>query len=360
MQENLPYPFRKKPKNELVAQGDAFIDEKISKMIPDLYRAQPEERMSYAGKLKAVGELLPYSKVLTPDVMEFTDDTHVPVFSDAIPVHIAKAAKEHWAEYVAFLKAEKKETILFRKECLDTYANKFKNVVQPILDRIHAIPGAIAVQMGNEAKEKVSQIPGYVETGTRGHVFKIEVGGVPYIMKKFFGDPKVMPVFVESDQVLAHQRSQGIPHTQQLVGYSHDDHTLILSYMNGKEIGNYKSGELDSLPKEHVRNLIDTCMALNDRGLLVDYHYDGGNFLYDKNEGVNFIDPTLSYQGENWSTWINQVRRTLSVRSDGGPKTINNELAKQLGEEMVSILKENYPGRLKEHPQVISALERRI
>lgn len=356
-EKKIQYPSRNKTKNELVAQGDAFLDQKISKMIPDLY-LKPNERMTYVQKLKAVGELLPYSKIFTKENVGPLDETKSPVFSDAIPASIAKTAKEHWAEYVNFLREEKKETIAFRKNCLEVYENRFKEVTKPILEQINAIPGAIALEVGYEARQKVAQIPEHIATGTRGHVFKIEVEGTPYIMKKFFGDPRYLPVFVESDQVLAHQRSEGVPHVQQLVAYSHDDHTLILSFMSGKELGSFSSQELGSFPKKHLKEIVDTCISLSDRGLLVDYHYDGGNFLYDKEEGMNFIDPTLSYQGENWSKWIDNVRRALSVRFTGGEKIVDNKISSVTGKDIISILEEYYPDRLKGHPEVVRDLSK--
>lgn len=309
------------PKSEqrLQAQAEAYADRGVEEF-SNLQRS-----------------LLKYSNELA----KITDLNNLP--SD-LPAELVEIIEKNKEAYIHFLRREKREEIEFREQNIIKYNTTFKPVIHELKTKM--------------SQFDYNQIPGYLNSGSNGSAFKIEVNG------KFYAAKFSKSITQENFEIKPLLRAKGIEHVAQLIAYSFEDGVVIMDLLPGTDVTKFLPDQAPEYSDKHIVQLIETAIDLYNRGLIIDPK--PSNFLYDQKEGFSVLDFHL--RGNNsysLGDMIIDLRTALSVRDwpriDWSADNSDLEYSKQKTEKdkiylpmmirFLSILKNRFPQILNEWKQ---------
>ena len=134
-------------------------------------------------------------------------------------------------------------------------------------------------------EEEIMKLPGYVNHGALGYVFKIKIDGEEYAVKIFKeqnGDGRITHLHLDND-ILPLFNTRGMENVCQIEAYSLDDRTIVTKMLPGVPMDKAELYYHPSLPEstiiteEHVVELIKNIVELHKRQVTCDY-YNSANF----------------------------------------------------------------------------------
>lgn len=112
---------------------------------------------------------------------------------------------------------------------------------------------------------------------------------------------------------------KSIPHVEQIIAASYEDGVTIAELIPGAALDKLTTHEIAQISDSQLATFVDTALALNKRGAMIDPKLS--NFLYDPDEGYGIID----YQSANNAsqptrsqTPVDVAQCILSAVSDSG------------------------------------------
>ena len=159
---------------------------------------------------------------------------------------------------------------------MDENRQLYKKKFQPIVRKLKS----------KMKKEDINDLPEYLDSGSTGNIFLIKVDGKSYVAKllkddiNWIFDPKAL------------EGSAGIPNSVQTICYSLSDRAVIMELLPGVNVSKRIVTEKLKYPGRHILQLIETMIALSERGITIDA--TPANFLYCEKMGFQFLDFNFS------------------------------------------------------------------
>jgi len=179
------------------------------------------------------------------------------------------------AEYTDFLRSvggSRYEAIRGRADMLQAYGR-----FEPTIARLRT-------ELADLATRK--QHPNFLGNGSNAAVFSIEEGDNKYAVRVPNGKG-INPVVIDSHLAGA-VLGRGVPHLEQIVAASYKDGVTVAEVMPGKEVGGLTVDEVKGISDDQLGELVDTLMAVNQRGIEIDPK--PSNLFYDPAEGYGIVD----------------------------------------------------------------------
>ncbi len=235
--------YLKKPAEQLQAQAEAFADNGV-----ESFSNLQKILLKYSAELGKIDNLdnLP------------TD----------LPQELIDAIQNNRQKYIDFLRQEKKDEIEFREQNILHYKKNFQPAILELKRKI--------------AQGNYKELPEYLNSGSNGSAFKIEVNGKQYAAK--FSSSITQANFEIKPLI----RAKGIDHVAQLEAYSFEDGVVIMDLLPGTDVTKYTTESAPEYSDAHIIQLIETARELYANGLVVDPK--PSNFLYDEESGFSILD----------------------------------------------------------------------
>lgn len=213
---------------------------------------------------------------------------------DDLPEELIDLIHRNKDMYINFLRQEKKLETSFIEENIKTYKEKFQSVIAELKEKM--------------AKGNPKELTEYLGSGSNGSAFRITVDGKEYAAK--FSRSITQANFEIKPLI----RAKGIPHTSQLVSYSFEDGVVIMDLLPGTDVTNFTPEEAPEYTDEHIVQLIDTVIELDEKGLVTDPK--PSNFMYDIEKGFSVLDYHLKNKSgtHELSQGILNLRLALTAR----------------------------------------------
>ena len=262
------------------------------------------------------------------------------------PVSILNLVTQNKQRYIDVLRCANREDLAFRIKRLEEYNTVFKPLVSVLKKKI------MEASSPSELKE-------FRGAGTAGIVYAISINNKEYAVK-FIKNIKRLNFEINSLKV-----GMGVEKTAQLISYSTDDRCIITEMLPGENVTEIPSDRTIDYPEEQIIALIETVIALYEKGGIIDPN--APNFMYDSKKGFSVLDYNLKTAGTSISIarlilWLRLplcARKwpDLSIDSPDYRKkefqmdSERYQLDLKLMVKLLGILSREYPKILKEYRQ---------
>jgi hypothetical protein len=301
---------KQKNQDVIQAQVEHFADKGV-----DVFSKDQQLLLKYSDQLTKIGNL-----------------NKIP---DDFPDELKQLIERNKDAYVRFLRKQKKEDRLFLEENAKLYRERFQETVKQLKIKI-------------TDSENPRELGEFLGSGSNGDAYKVEIDGEVYVAK--FSSSLTQNNFEIKPLV----RSEGIPHTPELIAFSLADGVKIMRLLPGQEVTSFTPEEMPQYPDEHIIQLIETILELERNGIVIDPK--ASNFFYDTVSGFSVLDFHLS-NGTKFTEPQQQVMslaHALSARKFPDTDWDNEEVYEQQKIEkgkvffptlirFLSILIEKYP-----------------
>ena len=139
---------------------------------------------------------------------------------------------------------------------------------------------------GNRSRE-MSPDAVFLGSGSNTEAYAVDIDGVPCVALVPHSYRKGVDV---EPRALVLAKAHGIPHTPQLVAYSKEDSTIVMTRCPGLDFWAYRNNavEVPDYTDAQLATLLHTVASIADAGIEIDPK--PSNFLYDRDKGFSVVD----------------------------------------------------------------------
>lgn len=326
---------RLKTKEELQAQVESFAEQKLEpkftreeKSFRDVLMLNPEMFTAFYGDDDSMPDKVAYSNNQKKEIYENSAEFSKQKDFENLPKNLSDIVEKHHLEYLNFLKTESTKSREFKAMCIKRYSEEFEVVSRDIIEKINNI----------DKKENIKNIEGYINEGSNGYVFKIDTDSGIHAMKFYFHEDRAISIY----DLEAMRRAKDVKGAAHLEAYSQKDRVMIMDFVDGKDLSDLNTEEIDNFSDNELKSLVNTVVELHN--LQITYEESNiNNFIYNKDQGIVFIDYQMEDSPDQFALKLKDLAKTLSLRMDSKKGDDFNERNLNTKRRILDIVKNDFP-----------------